>query len=49
VFDEITGGEPITARYLFREYFEYTPQFKVFLAVNHKPRVRGTPCFRLMT
>ena len=39
---QITGGEPITARYLYREYFEYTPQFKVFLAVNHKPRVRGT-------
>jgi putative DNA primase/helicase len=41
VIKQITGGDPITARYLFHEYFEYSPQFKVFLAVNHKPRIRG--------
>lgn len=35
----LTGGDPITARFLYREYFTFTPQFKTWLAVNHKPRV----------
>lgn len=38
----ITGGDPITCRYLFREYFTYTPTFKVFLAMNHLPNIFGT-------
>ena len=37
---QLTGGtDTIKARFLFEEYFEYRPQFKVFLATNHKPRV----------
>lgn len=38
----ITGGDTVTARFLFREFFEFQPQFKVWLATNHKPHVRGT-------
>lgn len=38
----MTGGEPVTARYLNREFFEFTPSFSVWLATNHKPRVKGT-------
>lgn len=38
----LTGGEPITARYLNREFFEFQPQFTIWLATNHKPRVKGT-------
>lgn len=38
----ITGGEPITARFLHKEYFEFTPRFKVWLATNHLPRITGT-------
>jgi putative DNA primase/helicase len=38
----LTGGEAIRARFLFREFFEYAPQFKIWLATNHKPTVRGT-------
>lgn len=38
----LTGGEPVTARFLNREFFEFTPQFTLWLATNHKPRVRGT-------
>jgi putative DNA primase/helicase len=37
---QLTGGtDTIKARFLFEEYFEYRPQFKVFLATNHKPKV----------
>ena len=39
---QITGGEKITARFLHREWFEFQPQFKVFLATNHKPVIVGT-------
>lgn len=39
---QITGGDKITARFLHEEFFEFTPQFKLFLATNHKPQIRGT-------
>jgi putative DNA primase/helicase len=29
---------------LFKEFFCYTPTFKIWLALNHKPVVRGTDC-----
>lgn len=38
----MTGGEPLTARFLHHEYFEFAPAFKLFLATNHKPTIRGT-------
>jgi putative DNA primase/helicase len=38
----ITGGDPITARFLHHEFFSYTPHYKLWLAVNDKPRIRGT-------
>lgn len=39
---QLTGGDRIKARFLFQEYFEFLPQFKLFLACNHKPIIRGT-------
>ena len=36
-----TGGEAISARFLYREFFSYVPAFKIWLGVNHKPRIRG--------
>jgi putative DNA primase/helicase len=39
---QLTGGDRIKARFLFQEYFEFVPQFKLFLACNYKPIVRGT-------
>ncbi len=39
---QLTGGDTVTARFLFQEFFEFKPQFKLFLATNHKPQIRGT-------
>jgi putative DNA primase/helicase len=37
---QLTGGtDTVKARFLFEEYFEYRPQFKVFLATNHLPKI----------
>ncbi|MBT3271267.1 hypothetical protein HN371_29285 [Candidatus Poribacteria bacterium] len=38
----LTGGDPITARLLYRDLFTFMPQFKVWLAVNHKPVIKDT-------
>ena len=37
----ITGGDPITSRFLHREFFTYTPQFKINLATNVLPQING--------
>ncbi len=39
---QLTGGDTVTARFLFQEFFEFKPLFKLFLATNHKPEIRGT-------
>lgn len=39
---QLTGGDTITARFLHGEFFSFEPTFKVYLATNHKPVVRGT-------
>ena len=36
----LTGGDPITARFLHQEFFTFTPVATFWLAVNHKPIVR---------
>lgn len=38
----MTGGDPITARFLNKEYFTYQPIHKIFLSTNHKPEIMGT-------
>ena len=38
----MTGGEPITARFMRQNYFEFSPAFKLWLVANDMPRVRGT-------
>ncbi|AHG92147.1 phage/plasmid primase, P4 family (plasmid) [Gemmatirosa kalamazoonensis] len=38
----VTGDDVVSARYLYSEAFEFKPTFKLWLAANHKPVVRGT-------
>jgi len=37
----ITGGDKISARFMRQDFFEYTPQFKLVIAGNHKPSIRN--------
>lgn len=39
---QLTGGSKVTCRFLYADEFEYTPEFKIWIATNHKPTVRGT-------
>lgn len=39
---QMTGGDRMAARFMRGEWFEFEPQFKVWLATNHKPEIRGT-------
>jgi len=39
---QMTGGSPITARFLYGEYFEFLPRFVAWIDTNHKPTIRGT-------
>jgi len=38
----MTGGEKVTARFLHGEFFEYLPQFKIWMATNELPKITGT-------
>lgn len=38
---QMTGGDKMTARFLFAEPFEFTPIFKLWLSGNHKPTIGG--------
>lgn len=37
----ITGGDKVTARFMRQDFFDYTPQFKLVIAGNHKPSLRN--------
>ena len=39
---QLTGGDIVTARKLYAEEFEFKPEFKLWMATNHKPIIRGT-------
>ena len=38
----LTGGDTVSARFLYHESFEFVPQFKLWLAANHAPQVSDT-------
>jgi len=37
---QLTGGDSVAARFLYREAFEFLPTAKLWLAANDRPRVR---------
>jgi putative DNA primase/helicase len=37
----LTGGDRIAARFMRQDFFEFVPQFKLLIAGNHKPGLRG--------
>jgi putative DNA primase/helicase len=39
---DLTGGEPIRARRMREDFWEFKPTCKIVLLTNHKPRVAGT-------
>ena len=42
VAKQLAGREPITARFLHREFFTYQPRFTPWVRTNHRPIVKGT-------
>ena len=37
----MTGGDPITARFMGKDFFTFMPKFKLLIAGNHKPALRN--------
>jgi putative DNA primase/helicase len=36
-----TGGDKVQARFMYGDWFEFTPEFKMLLLTNHKPIISG--------
>lgn len=41
VIKQLTGGEPMRARSLYGDFFEFQPKAKIWLSTNHKPGIKG--------
>lgn len=39
---QLTGGDPMKARHMRQDFFQFDPTFKILLAANHKPVIKGT-------
>jgi putative DNA primase/helicase len=38
----LTGKDKLSARFMRQDFFDFEPTHKIFMAVNHKPHIRGT-------
>lgn len=43
---QLTGGDKLSARHLYKSGFEYTPHFKLWFATNHAPRIQDDAIWR---
>lgn len=43
---QLTGGDKVAARHLYKQGFEYTPQFKLWFGTNHAPRIQDDAIWR---
>lgn len=41
VIKDLTGGDVVTARFMRQDFFDYMPQFTLFIAGNHRPSFSG--------
>jgi putative DNA primase/helicase len=39
---QMTGSDTVSARFLHQEWFDFEPNYKIFLATNHRPVIQGT-------
>jgi putative DNA primase/helicase len=39
---ELTGNDRISARFMRSEWFDFKPEFKLWMRTNHKPEIHGT-------
>lgn len=39
---QLTGGDPISARRMHKDFFQFWPTHKLMLATNHRPRIKET-------
>ena len=37
----LTGGDKVSARFMRQDFFDYVPQFKLWISGNHKPYIRN--------
>lgn len=41
LINQLTGGDTVTARFLYAESFEFKPAFKLWLVANNRPSISG--------
>jgi putative DNA primase/helicase len=41
MFKRVTGGDIVKERLLYKEFFEFKPEFKLFFALNDLPSIKG--------
>lgn len=39
---QLTGNDPVTARFLHAEFFTFQPECVIWLSTNHRPEIKGT-------
>jgi len=39
---QLTGGDTITARFLYQGSFDFTPELTIWIVTNHRPQISGT-------